>query len=161
MNEAVTFPQQGGCVCGETRFQIRQAPLFIHCCHCTWCQRETGSAFALNALIETSHVELAKDTVEVIHTPSQSGKGQDIFRCKVCKVAVWSHYALAQGKICFVRVGTLDNATLFAPDIHIFTSTRLSWVQLPLGIPAVEDYYRRSQYWPRESLDRYRQAVAV
>lgn len=129
-------------------------PLFVHCCHCTWCQRETGTAFALNAMIEADRVELLRGEVEVVTTPSLSGKGQKISRCPTCRVALWSNYAGAGDAVRFVRVGTLDEAGRFPPDIHIFTSTKLPWVVLPQGAPAVAEFYRTSERWPKESLER-------
>jgi hypothetical protein len=48
------FPLAGGCCCGLTRFQLTEPPILVHCCHCTSCQRQTGSAFALNAVIEST-----------------------------------------------------------------------------------------------------------
>jgi len=129
-------------------------PLFVHCCHCTWCQRETGTAFALNAMIESDRVVLLSGDVEAVHTPSNSGKGQKITRCAQCRIAVWSNYAGAGEAIRFVRVGTLDQAFRLAPDIHIFTSTKQPWVILPKDAPAVAEYYDRKAYWPAESIKR-------
>ncbi|MDE2005779.1 MAG: GFA family protein [Rhodospirillales bacterium] len=152
--EQAAFPMQGGCDCGAVRYAMETAPLFVHCCHCTWCRRESGSAFALNAMIESDRVGLLCGTPEMVDTPSASGKGQRIARCSACRIALWSHYAGAGEKIRFVRVGTLDRAELVPPDIHIFTSTKLPWVVLPEGVPAVAEYYRARDYWPAESLAR-------
>jgi hypothetical protein len=148
------FPLEGGCTCRAVRFRMMSKPLFVHCCHCTWCQRETGSAFALNAMIEADRVLLLCGDIEAVHTPSNSGKGQRITRCAQCRVAVWSNYAGAGDAIRFVRVGTLDQAYRLAPDIHIFTSTRQPWLILPPDTPAVPEYYDRNAYWPTESLQR-------
>jgi hypothetical protein len=131
-------------------------PLFVHCCHCRWCQRETGSAFALNALIEADRVELQSGTPDVVDTPSNSGKGQKIARCPKCRVALWSNYAGAGELVRFVRVGTLDNPDLLPPDIHIFTSTKQPWVVLAADTPAVTEYYSASEMWPAASLERRR-----
>lgn len=129
-------------------------PLFVHCCHCRWCQRETGAAFALNAMIEADRVTLLSGTVQVIATPSASGKGQRISRCSTCKIAVWSNYAGAGDAVRFVRVGTLDDPDSLPPNIHIFTASKQPWVLLPPGIPAVPEYYKASEYWPKHSLER-------
>jgi hypothetical protein len=129
-------------------------PLFVHCCHCRWCQRETGSAFALNAMIESDRVELTQGEVEVIDTPSNSGKGQRIARCPKCRVAVWSHYAGGGDAVRFVRVGTLDEPDRCPPDVHIFTMSKQPWVVLPPGAPAFHEYYKSSELWPAESLAR-------
>ncbi|MGH8275032.1 MAG: GFA family protein [Gammaproteobacteria bacterium] len=131
-------------------------PLFVHCCHCRWCQRETGSAFAINAMIEAGRVILLRDEPEIIPTPSASGKGQKIARCPHCRIALWSNYSGAGDAVRFVRVGTLDEPGRLSPDIHIFTATKQPWVVLPPDMPAVAEYYDRDQYWPRESLERRR-----
>ena len=145
---------EGGCTCRSVRYRMTTKPLFVHCCHCTWCQRETGAAFALNAMIEADRVELLQGEVEVINTPSNSGKGQKIARCTKCRIALWSNYSGAGDAVRFVRVGTLDEPGRFPPDIHIFTSTKQPWVVLPAGTPAVPEYYKASEHWPKESLDR-------
>jgi hypothetical protein len=145
---------EGGCDCREVRYRLLSPPLFVHCCHCRWCQRETGAAFALNALIETERLELTAGRVEIVHTPSASGKGQRIARCPACRLALWSHYAGAGDALAFVRVGTLDDPDALPPDIHIFTSTKQPWVVLPPGAPAVPEYYDRRKYWPAASLER-------
>ncbi len=144
----------GGCTCGQLRYRMTAAPLFVHCCHCRWCQRETGSAFALNAMIEADRVVLLKGEPEMVITPTLSGKGQKISRCPDCRVAVWSNYAGAGDSVRFVRVGTLDEPDRLPPDIHIFTESKQPWVILPRDAPAVPQYYRRESYWPPESLIR-------
>ena len=149
-----TYPIEGGCDCRAVRYRMTSKPMFVHCCHCRWCQRETGTAFALNALIESDRVILLSGLPEVIDTPSNSGKGQKIARCPKCKIALWSNYGGAGDKIRFVRVGTLDNPDAYPPDIHIFTSSKQPWVILPPGTPAVPEYYSNKAYWPAESLAR-------
>jgi hypothetical protein len=148
---------EGGCGCRKVRFRMTSGPMIVHACHCRWCQRETGTAFALNALIEADRVELLSGEPEVIDTPSNSGKGQAIFRCPDCKIAVWSQYGGSKA-FNFVRVGTLDNPDAMPPDIHIFTRSKQPWVVLPEGALAVEEYYRSSEVWSVESLAR-RKAV--
>jgi hypothetical protein len=152
--EATTY--EGRCTCGQVRYRMESAPLIVHCCHCRWCQRETGAAFAVNAMIETVRLTLlAGDPVRVL-TPSNSGKGQAILRCPECRVATWSHYAGAGDALAFVRVGTLDEAERLPPDVHIFTASKQAWVRVPDGVPAFEGYYRKSEVWPSESLARLR-----
>ena len=148
----------GGCACGEIRYRLKSAPMFVHCCHCTSCQTETGSAFVINALIEADGVETTKGAAEPVMTPSESGRGQQIWRCPTCHIALWSNYGGAKDAIRFVRVGTLDAPAACPPDIHIYTRSKLPWVALPEGVPAVEAYYDSAQLWPAESLAR-RKAV--
>lgn len=147
--------QEGGCTCRYIRYRMTGKPLFVHCCHCRWCQRETGSAFVLNAMIEADRVQLLAGDVQTVDTPSNSGKGQRIARCPKCFVALWSHYAPAGDALSFVRVGTLDNPDSQAPDVHIFTSTKQPWVQLPTAVPAFAEFYKPSEQWPKDSLNRY------
>jgi len=148
----------GSCDCGEVRYRMTREPMIVHCCHCRWCQRETGASFALNAMVEAEHVELLKGAPELVDTPSESGKGQQIARCPTCRIAVWSHYAGAGQKACFVRVGTLDKPDRLPPDIHVFTASKQPWVVIPKGTPAFEAFYSAKEVWPAESLAR-RQAL--
>ena len=147
---------EGGCDCRYVRYRMVGRPLFVHCCHCRWCQRETGASFALNAMIEAERIEHTGAEPELVDTPSNSGKGQKIARCPRCRVAVWSNYAGAGAAVRFVRVGTLDDPDRFPPDIHIFTESKQPWVVLPQGTPVVPEYYDAKQYWPAESLERRR-----
>ncbi|WP_409970241.1 GFA family protein [Piscinibacter sp.] len=133
---------------------MESPPLFVHCCHCRWCQRESGASFALNAMIEGARVTQLGREPELVTTPSESGSGQLIARCAKCKVAVWSNYAGAGPVVKFVRVGTLDNPDLLPPDIHIFTASKQPWVVLPSDTPAVEEYYDHENFWPADSLVR-------
>jgi hypothetical protein len=150
-----TFPLAGGCTCRAIRYELRSAPIFVHCCHCRWCQRETGSAFVINALLEADRVVLTAGTPNVVLTPSNSGKGQKISRCPTCCVAVWSNYAGGRDAIRFVRVGTLDEPDRLPPDIHIFTASKQPWVVLPEGVPAMPEYYVARDHWPPSSLERW------
>jgi hypothetical protein len=144
----------GGCDCRTLRYRLDGPPLFVHCCHCRWCQRESGASFALNAMIEADRVVLLAGEPEIVDTPSASGKGQKIARCPTCRIAVWSNYAGAGPWVRFVRVGTLDEPDRLPPDIHIFTASKQPWVVLSPDVPAVPEYYDRKLHWPPESLVR-------
>ncbi|MFT3665413.1 GFA family protein [Piscinibacter sp.] len=156
MPKPSSFPIEGGCDCRAVRYRMETAPLFVHCCHCRWCQRESGASFALNAMIEADRVTELGQAPEPVDTPSESGSGQVIARCPHCKVAVWSNCAGAGPLLRFVRVGTLDDPDLLPPDIHIFTASKQPWVVLPEGVPAVAEYYERESHWSAESLARRR-----
>ena len=151
MNTAI---HTGHCTCNHVRYRVHGKPMFVHCCHCRWCQRETGASFALNAMIEAERVTLLAGSPELVDTPSASGKGQRIARCPRCRIALWSHYSGAGPAVSFVRVGTLDDPDALPPDIHIFTASKQPWVVLPPGTPAVPEYYDRRQRWPADSLAR-------
>ncbi len=152
MTASISF--DGGCTCGQVRYRMTSSPMFVNCCHCRWCQRESGASFALNAMIEADRLQLLSGQVERVHTPSASGRGQTICRCPTCRVTVWSHYAGAGEALSFLRVGTLDEPDRWPPDVHIFTTTKQPWVVLPPGTPVVDEYYKASELWPAESLER-------
>ncbi len=156
MTETEKFSAEGGCDCGTVRYRMTSRPMIVHCCHCRWCQRETGASFALNAMIESDRVILLNGEPEIVATPSKSGKGQKIARCPDCRIAVWSNYAGGGDAVRFIRVGTLDEPDRLPPDIHIFTASKQPWLELPPGTPAVKRYYDRNEFWPEESLERRR-----
>ena len=146
---------QGGCTCGAVRYKITDTPLFVHCCHCTWCQRESGSAFAVNVLIETSNVDVISGDPAAVTVPTNSGRGQIFLRCPDCQIALWSHYPGMGKKIAFIRTGTLDDPTRTPPDIHIYTSTKQPHVVLDDRVPIRTGYYDKKKYWPETSLKRF------
>lgn len=146
----------GRCSCGAIRYRLETAPLVVHCCHCSWCQRETGSAFAINALIEADRVTLVEGSPIGVSLPSASGKGQTLFRCPDCGVTLWSHYAGAGDRVNFVRVGTLEDGSGIVPDIHIYTASKQDWVVIPDDVPAFADYYSPKDCWPEDSIRRWR-----
>lgn len=148
------WPLEGGCTCRAVRYRMRTAPMFVNCCHCRWCQRETGSAFVMNAMIEADRVEVIAGEPIVVLTPTASGRGQKITRCAACHVALWSNYSGAGDAVRFVRVGTLDDPDRLPPDVHIFTASKQPWVVFPPGVPVVEEYYERDELWPADSLAR-------
>ncbi len=151
----VTFPLTGGCGCGRIRYRVETEPLIVHACHCTWCQRETGTAFALNAMIEADRVVHTGDEPELVVTPSESGKGQVIARCPTCRIAVWSNYGGSGPLTRFVRVGTLDDPSALPPDVHIFARSKQPWLVLPEGAPAYDIFYERATFWRPEAQARF------
>ncbi|MGH7057414.1 MAG: GFA family protein [Acetobacteraceae bacterium] len=150
---------EGGCTCGAVRYRLDSAPMFVHCCHCRDCQRQTGSAFVLNALIETERIRLLKSRPEPVPVPTDSGRLHDIYRCPSCKTAVWSDYG-RRPWLRFVRIGTLDDPALLAPDVHIFTRSKLPWITLPENAAAFDEFYDVDALWPAPSLERRRLASA-
>jgi hypothetical protein len=145
----------GGCACGEVRYRLESDPMFVHCCHCTDCQRQIGSAFVINALIETSRLTLLSGDPKPVAMPTESGRPHDVYRCPACGTAVWSDYG-RRPALRFVRVCTLDEPARLPPDVHIFTRSKLPWVTLPKDAPAFEIYYEMATLWPASSLARRR-----
>jgi hypothetical protein len=148
------FPIEGGCDCRAVRYRMLTEPMIVHCCHCRWCQRETGASFALNAMIEADRVINLAQEPPLIDTPSSSGKGQRVARCPTCRIAVWSNYAGSGPCIKFVRLGTLDDTQALRPDVHIFTESKQAWVQIPAEDRQVPQYYKTETMWTADSLAR-------
>lgn len=146
--------REGGCSCGAVRYRLSSEPLIVHCCHCLNCQRQTGSAFAINLLIEADRLEVVAGTPQPVDVPRDDGSVQRIFRCPTCQIAVFSEYGSPQ--VRFVRGGTLDDPRDLTPDVHIYTRSKVRWVGLPEGAPAFEEYYDSGKRWPAESLRRVR-----
>ena len=144
----------GRCHCGEVRYRLTSAPMFVHCCHCRDCQRQTGGAFAINALIETDRIEVLAGEPAAVAMPTESGRPHDVYRCPACQTAVWSDYG-RRPSLRFVRVATLEDPEAIRPDVHIFTRSKLSWVEVT-GAPSFEVYYDMKTQWPAESLERRR-----
>ena len=144
----------GGCACGGVRYRMTVAPLFVHACHCTRCQRLSGAAFGVNAPIETNRVAVLQGQPVPAPYTSEAGHRHTAVRCQDCGVALWTHHPFFGPKIALVTVGTLDTGRDFQPQIHCFTRFKLPWVALPDGVPAVEDTYDPARVWPAESLAR-------
>jgi hypothetical protein len=147
----MTTPREGSCACGEVRYRLLSDPLFVHCCHCLNCQRQTGSAFVINLLIEADRLELFAGP-QPVEAPRDDGSPQRIFRCPTCQVAVFSEYGWPE--LRFVRGGTLADPRDIQPDVHIYTRSKVHWVTLPASVPAFEGYYDSSSLWPAASLER-------
>jgi hypothetical protein len=145
---------EGGCDCRALRYRLTRAPLIVHACHCRDCRRLTGSAYAFNAWIEKEFVELLSGTPVRYARKGGSGTGHDVYFCGSCGTTIYSDYLRPPGSYWWVRVGTLDDPDLLAPDVHIFTRSQHRSVVLPEGVPAFRDYYERGEVWPAESLAR-------
>ena len=147
---------EGRCKCGSTTYVMKDKPLITHCCHCSECQTLTGSAFVLNAIIESDRVEVSGETTDVT-LPTPSGHGQVVTSCAQCGTTIYSAYMSRKGKLLYVRVGTLDNPAACPPDVHIFTSTKLPWVTLSDEVPGYENFYDFPGSWPLDSRQRWKQ----
>ena len=154
----MSAPHEGGCSCEAVRYRLTSDPLFTNCCHCLNCQRQTGSAFVINLLIEADRVELLAGDPQPVDVPRDDGSTQRIYRCPTCQVAVFSEYG--RPEVRFVRGGTLDKPSGIAPDGHIYTRSKLPWITLPSSAPAFEDYYDSKVLWPPASLERLRTVLA-
>lgn len=146
----------GGCACGEVRYRLKKAPMFVHCCHCRECQRHSGSAFVLNAILEEEFLEALSGEAAPFNVPTNSGGPHAIYHCPACQTALWSDYG-HRNVLRFVRVGTLDDPSRLPPDVHIFTRSKLPWVTVPEEALSFPVYYDREEHWPADSLARWQQ----
>jgi hypothetical protein len=147
----------GRCACSSIRYQLLAQPMFVHCCHCEDCQRLTGSAFVLNAIIETQAIKLLRGKPVAVSVPRENGP-HDIYRCPKCQTALLSDYG-HKPNVRFVRIGTLDKPGTLKPDVHIFTRSKVKWLKLPKRTPAFRDYYETSKLWPKASFKRLNAAL--
>jgi hypothetical protein len=148
---------EGGCSCGAVRYRLTDEPLFVNCCHCLNCQRQTGSAFVINVLIESDRVKVLQGEPAAVDVPRDDGSMQRIHRCPTCQVALFSEYT--RPEIWFVRAGTLDDPASVAPDAHIYTRSKVAWLTLPDDVPAFDVYYDSKQLWPADKYARVRAAL--
>lgn len=150
---------QGGCSCGQVRYELLNPALFIHACHCMDCQNTTGSAFLIYLVIDQRDFRV---TGNVAHTslPTGSGAGRDVYACAACGTQLWTRYLKAPANIVSLRAGTLDDTSEIRPAAHIYTSTMQPWLNLPTGVPAFEAMYDLNAVWPAESLERLQNIMA-
>ncbi|TPX16585.1 uncharacterized protein E0L32_003879 [Thyridium curvatum] len=188
------FPLEGGCACGRVRYRLERPPLIVHCCHCTACQRETGSAFAVNAMTERRYLTRLgpasvpaataagqapprasgddddddDDGLRSYAVPAPSGGGTTAVRqgCASCGVGLFGYHdghhrgtAPDDVVVAFVRVGTLDlpGREALAPDAHVWTRSRLDFVQVGGdGRPQYDEFYEdwREVFRP-DSVERF------
>jgi hypothetical protein len=151
---------QGRCSCGAVTYALAAAPLFVHACHCRDCQRHTGSAFVINAMVLSADLQVITGEIAPWPAPAAKGAKHFIHRCAQCQSAVWSSYGGKKTAMVYLRVATLDRPEELPPSAHIFTRSKLPWVDLPKNVPAYKTWYDREKTWPPESLARRKAAAA-
>ena len=114
----MSVPREGGCACGAVRYRLTSDPLFVHCCHCLNCQRQTGSAFVINLLIEADRLELLAGEPQPVDVPRDDGSMQRIFRCPTCQVAVFSQYASRSAVRARRHARRADERRARRPHLH-------------------------------------------
>jgi hypothetical protein len=122
---------EGGCECGEVRYRLTGDPIFVNCCHCRQCQKLSGSAFALNAMIEAERVEVTAGAERLDGIAGQA-------RCPDCSVLLWATHSMFGDNVLFVRIGTLDEGERLTPDAHFFVRSKHPWISVPEGVPAFD-----------------------
>ena len=138
--------------CGE--------PIFVNNCHCSQCQKQTGSTSVVNMFYEAEYLtQLSGDTSRHV-VKAGSGGDHVIVRCAQCGTAMWSHYPRLGEFAAGIRAGTLDDPASVTPDAAIYVSERMPWVTLPEGIPAFETQYSPAELLPPERFERLKRLAA-
>jgi hypothetical protein len=123
--------QEGGCECGRVRYRLATPPIFVNCCHCRQCQKLTGSAFALNAMVESDRVQIIAGADGLLAARGEA-------RCRECRVLLWATHRMFGEHILFLRVGTLDEGERLTPSAHFFLRSKHPWVTVPDGMLAFD-----------------------
>ena len=153
----MTSITEGGCACGACRFELQGTPMITHACHCTDCRRLTGAPFAVNLWIEADNVVLKSGELRsVMLKGGESGQPCEVWFCDACGTSLWSRYHVAPGNFRWVRGGALDDPSSFAPDVHVWTRSKMPFVTLPDDVPVYEQFYELKDVWTVESLGRLR-----
>jgi hypothetical protein len=153
--DSIFTPLKGYCTCRSITYTLTAPPLITHGCHCTFCQRESGSAFAINAMIEAYNFNITSTTQPtVLDIPSLSSAAGDahlVAHCPKCLTAVYAHYGFLQvnsdKRVVCLKVGTLDDESKrrVRPDVHVFTGTKMERIDLEsdraIGAKIFEEYY--------------------
>jgi hypothetical protein len=145
----------GHCACSSVHYELTETPLIVHACHCSNCQRVSGSAFAINIWIEAKHVNLTQGELSSKILAAGDGSDHEVFFCSGCGTYLWSNYHRAPGENLFVRAGTLENPEEVEPDVHIFVRSKVPWLELPADAVSFDAYYDMKTVWPSDSLDRF------
>jgi len=153
-------PIEGRCACGALAFRLARPPLFVHACHCTRCQRETGGAFAHHLMIETAQLQLLQGQPLFTRVPTDSGGRHWVARCADCHGVLWNAHGSRQPLIVYLRVGTLDEPAAWPPQAHIYLRSRQPWLVLDPAVPQFSGAYDARKTWPADSLARYDEAKA-
>ena len=122
------LPQTGGCQCGKLRYELTQAPTLVYTCHCTDCQRLSGSAFSLGVALPETGFRLTAGEPRALQRVPDSGRINTRFVCPDC--ASWV-YSQPRGGVIRVRAGSLDDRSWLRPTRHIWTRSKQPWITLP------------------------------
>lgn len=150
---------EGGCACGAVRYRLTAAPIFVNNCHCTLCQRQTGSTSVVNAFVEGDAIEHLEGALSEHLVKTGSGGDQLICRCVACGTAMWSYYPRMGRLGAGLRVGTLDQSGTIRPDAVIFTGDKMPWTALPDDIPRFETTYNPAELLPPERFARLKALI--
>jgi len=126
-------PCDGGCACGDIRYRLLDDPLEVHACHCTDCQRLTGSAFVLSMSIQRSSLERLRGEPARFDFENPEGIRKRNYLCPRCGSRLWGEPARFP-EIFSLRPSTLDDASWWEPTAHIWLASAQPWVSIPESV---------------------------
>lgn len=128
--------RDGGCQCGGVRYRIDEKPLELAVCHCTDCQRQSGSAFGMSLAVRAASFRLTKGELESFAVTCNSGRIKTCSFCGDCGTRI--HHQ-TRPDVLSVKCGTLDDKADLRPSAHYWTKSKLPWVVIPPGVKSVAD----------------------
>lgn len=131
----MTF-RDGGCQCGSVRYRIEGEPLDLVVCHCTECQRQSGSAFGMSLAVRAKDFRLTTGTLKSFTVTCDSGRLKTCTFCPDCGCRIY-HQTDPRGMS--VKAGTLDDRTTLRPTAHYWTARKQPWVVVPDGVRTFPD----------------------
>ena len=160
MSKAKPFPAiHGGCFCGSTRYRLETAPLFCYACHCTDCNKQTGSVYACFTSIENDHITSIGALPPKITTAIRSGGIiRHMASCGKCGTRLWASGDTTP-VTADIATGTLDLPELMEPDLHSYIESKISWAILPESAKTCRGPFDYRKHWPKSSLKRLEAAV--
>ena len=127
----------GGCQCGATRYEVAVPPKQVLACHCTDCQKQSGSAFGLVMVVDEQAFELTEGEVRKFVSMSAAGREKTGAFCPECGSRIYHVIAWRPGMLS-VRAGTLDDTSWLEPEVHLWTASKQPWVHIPEGAKVYE-----------------------
>jgi hypothetical protein len=121
-------PLRGGCLCGAVRFELTAPLLSAGYCHCTRCQRRTGTASSANGRVPQSGFALLQGEEQLRSFKPPTGVAK-VF-CASCGSALFSGEPLSDAEVA-VRLGALDREPGLRPQFRQFVDSAASWEPLP------------------------------
>ncbi len=128
--------QEGGCQCGAVRYRILGESLRITVCHCTECQRQSGSAFGMSLAVAETCFELVSGVLKTFTVTCDSGRLKTCSFCSDCGVRI---YHQGPDRELSIKAGTLDDRIALQPEAHYWASRKQAWVLIPDGTQAYPD----------------------
>jgi hypothetical protein len=118
----------GGCLCGGVRFEVTKPPLYASYCHCTRCQRRTGTAASPQARLAPGSLRIVAGD-DLLRAYEPPGGFPKVF-CSVCGSALWSRHP-TDAEIINVRLGAFDSDPGIRPAYRAFVAYAAAWEPIP------------------------------